>query len=521
MAAAYVVGANAFLSTGWFARDVNAYPETIEVHFARGWTLWPGTLHARDLSIRATDSNVEWILRIDEVTFDVSLWGLLHRRFFADHVRGTGVSLRVRQRLDAMPKTPARVANLPPIEGLPPYALRPKVNDPYPDWDDAYWNLWTIRLRDVVAEHTREVWIDDDRFVGDARVTGGFYLKPVRQAQIGPVHAEIAEGRLTRGERETVAATVGGSLDVTVDAFDPRVTFGRLILDRVAARANISAELGKPATAFVTARLTSRGGRIDDGSRVEALVPHVELPAGDMEARGTVAATAEARGGVIDVVAESRQLRLERKRTFVAEGDVTLAARVRGLDLAKHDDTLDVSGSRLFVEHATLAEHARAEERWGAEIVVDHAHLHLSPARFEGRMRVGSSDAFPLFATVLHDQAPRIVESLLSLPRLQGVAWLTASPDAFAWRDVVARGGDVWIRGAYGQAGPDRIGAFVVDKGPLSAGIGIDDQGTHPHVFGLDTWLLEREISLNRWMEERARQPAARERGARGPRSSP
>lgn len=521
VAALYVVLANAFLSTGWFARVVNGYPETIDVHYARGWTLWPGTVHARDLSIRATDSNVEWIVRIDQVTFEVSLWGLLHRRFFADHVRGTGVSLRIRQRLDKMPATHAQVADLPPIEGLPPYALRPTVNDPYPDWDDAYWDLWTIRLRDVVAEHTREVWIDDERFSGDARVTGGFYLKPVREAQIGPVHAEIAEGSLTRGTRTAIAATLGGSIDATVDAFDPRVTFGRTIFERVSARASLSAELQEPFGAFVTARLATSSGRIEDGSRVLAFAPHVVLPVGDMEARGAVAATAASRGNELDVTLESRRARLERSRTSIVEGDVTLAARARGLDLAQRSDTIDVSGSRLVLEHASLVARTRVEGQWAAEATVDHAHVHLSPARFEGRVSLGASDALPLFATVLRDEAPRIIESLLALPRLQGVAWLTAAPGFFAWRDLVARGGDVWIRGAYGHAGRDHMGAFVIDKGPLSVGIALDDRGVAPRVFGLDTWLLEQETALNRWLEERGRPAAARERGVPGPRSSP
>lgn len=498
----YVVAANAFLGTGWFARVVNEYPETIDVHYARGWTVWPGRVHARDLSIRATDGNVEWILRIDEVTFDVSLWGLLHRRFFADRVRGTGVSLRIRQRLDAMPATAAPVADLPPIEGLPPYALRARVDDPIPVWDDAFWDLWTIRLRDVVAEHTREVWIDGVRFEGDARVSGGFYLKPMREAQIGPVHADIAEGRVTRGEREMIAATLGGSLDVSVDAFDPRVTFGRLLLGHVSARALASSELRSPVEAIVTARVGMTRGRIEDGSRLVASVPGAHVSVGDMVARGSVEATAEARGDQIVVSAESWRARFQRGRRFMAEADLGLTASVRGLDLVRGLGTLDVSGSRLVLRHATLVEPARAEDRWGADIAVDDAFVHLGPPAFEGRVRLAASDALPLFGAVLHDEAPRIVESLLAMPRLQGLAWVSARRDSFAVRDLVVRGGDVWIRGAYGQVGPHRLGAFVIDKGSLAAGIGIDDDGVDPRVSGLDAWLATRETALNRLLQD-------------------
>lgn len=519
MAVVYLVGANLFLGTGWFARVVNAYPETLDVHYGKGWTLWPGRLHAKDLSIRATDSNVEWILRIDDVTFDVSLWGLLHRRFFADHVHGTGVSLRIRQRLDAMPRTQAEVADLPSVEGLPPYGLRPKVRDPFPVWDDACWDLWTIRLRDVVAEHTREVWIDSTRFSGDARVTGGFYLKPLREAQIGPAHVDVAEGRVGRGESEMIATTVGGSLDVTVDAFDPRVTSGKAVLERVSARLLASSQLHAPVPAVVTARVGLTRGRIEDGSRLLGFAPHVEQRVGDMVARGSVEANADARGDELDVQAESWRARLERDRRFVAEGDLALAARVRGLDLGRHRDDLDVSGSRLVVTRATLTEHGHVEDGWGAELAVDHAHLHIRPPRFEGRVRVGASDALPLFSTALHDQAPRIVESLLTMPRLQGMASVIATPDSLVVDDLVARGGDVGIRGAYARIEADPLGAFVIDKGPFSAGIAIDGQGAHPRIFGLDGWLAEQEATINRWLEERTPPAAARERAARGPRS--
>jgi hypothetical protein len=34
-------------------------------------------------------------------------------------------------------------------------------------------------------------------------------------------------------------------------------------------------------------------------------------------------------------------------------------------------------------------------------------------------------------------------------------------------------------------------GAFVVEKGPFSAGLRIDDGGAHVRLFGLDAWLRD------------------------------
>src|SRR5579884_3649196 len=72
--ALYVVAANAFLWTGLFERVVDADPDTLDVHYERGWSLLPGHVHAKKLSIRGRDSNVEWMLRIDSVEFRVSLF---------------------------------------------------------------------------------------------------------------------------------------------------------------------------------------------------------------------------------------------------------------------------------------------------------------------------------------------------------------------------------------------------------------------------------------------------------------
>ncbi|MDP9034470.1 MAG: hypothetical protein M3O50_06655, partial [Myxococcota bacterium] len=222
LALAHGVAMNVFLSTSLFERVVDGKPETIDIHYRRGWSLVPGHIHAKDLSIRGRDGNVEWILRLDDVEFEVSFAALAQQRFEARHVNGRGISFRARQRLAEPPGSLAEIADLPPIEGLPPYAVRP-APQPEPElWSDAAYHLWSAHLEDVVADDVREIWIDRFRFTGNARIAGRFYLKPIRHVEIGPIRIDVRDGQVGTGGSLIVERLAEAAVDVTVRPFDPR-----------------------------------------------------------------------------------------------------------------------------------------------------------------------------------------------------------------------------------------------------------------------------------------------------------
>ncbi len=177
----YLAGINVFLSTGLFESVVDGDPRAIDIHYERGWSFLPGRIHAENLSIRGRDGNVEWILRIDAVEFDVSLFALARQRFEVSRVHGRGISFRLRSRLDALEVTPEKVDGLPDIAGFPRVPVRPYLQCTPEEWSDADYHLWTVKLGGVVAEDVREVWIDRQRFDGSASITGSFRLKPIPQ----------------------------------------------------------------------------------------------------------------------------------------------------------------------------------------------------------------------------------------------------------------------------------------------------------------------------------------------------
>ncbi len=221
----YLVLINVFLSTPLFGVVANGNPQTLDVHFERGWSLWPGRVHARGLSIRGRDSSVEWMLRIRQVQFDVSFRALVGQRFLASNVRGTGGSFRLRSRIDGWEATPERLAGLPPIEGLRAEPIRPYQQCSLSEWSDADYHLWTVQLEGVRADDVQEIWIDRYRLDGETSATGRFYLKPIRATEVGPLHAEVLPSRLSV-KGCAWGEGLAGRADFTMPRFDPRIVDG-------------------------------------------------------------------------------------------------------------------------------------------------------------------------------------------------------------------------------------------------------------------------------------------------------
>lgn len=220
--ALYVVLINVFLSTSLFDRVVNQDKMMLDIHYEGGWSVWPSTIHAKNLSIRSSDSNLMWVLELDEVKFDVSLLDLPRRRFTIGSAHGRGISMRIQTKRLAYPETMEEVANLPPIDGFPAYAVRPA--DPHhPElWDDEQYKLIDVHLDGIQADDVREIWIDDYRFAGHADIKGRFHLKPLREVDVGPVHIDVHSGEVQRGLGHPIVRELGGELDVYGSPFDPR-----------------------------------------------------------------------------------------------------------------------------------------------------------------------------------------------------------------------------------------------------------------------------------------------------------
>ncbi|MGO8994594.1 MAG: hypothetical protein ACLQVI_14860 [Polyangiaceae bacterium] len=308
---------NLFLSTPLFEKAINGTPLIVDIHYARGWSFFPTRIHAKGLSIRGTDSHVEWILRFDEIEFDCSLLTLARQQFHVTRARGTGITFRARLKVEAPAATAELVDNLPPIDSLGPVGFVPSEPGSPAEWNDALWHLWTVRIDDAVAEHVREVWIEGGRFDGDARITGGFLLKPMRAAYVGPAHIDVRSGAVALDAR-TVAEPLVASVDFELSEFDPRFSADTDLYPRISLSVDAAAvipDIGNLGMSPLDSehvqgtlevpRLALRiaKGVIRDGTHIDARTEKVSVRSKGHDVSGAVDLTADVAGGTLAIQA--------------------------------------------------------------------------------------------------------------------------------------------------------------------------------------------------------------------------
>ncbi len=357
----YLVAGNVFLSSSLFDHFVNASPADVSIRYRTAWTLLPGRVHAEGLSIRGRDSSIEWIVRIDEVDFGVSLLAFTRKTFKITHAEANAYTMRVRPRLAAPPKSRAEYGNLPPIEGLPPYGVKtPKTAADIAELtsDDAY-HLWTIEMENLTVRSMRELWIGSARFEGDVHAEGGFFFKPLRRVEVYPAKWVIREGRFTIDGRE-VAAALGGFGTFSQARFDPRTVEPGSLVRGMNLEANVRAwcrhirDLSLPlpeglgltgAVHVKTLVAKVRDGVLQEGSWLAADAPTVGFHFGPHHIRGALHADAEVRrvgdspvllvrGEVFDVSFAHDTSDSERRKRVARSAHTHLTADARALDLA-------------------------------------------------------------------------------------------------------------------------------------------------------------------------------------------
>jgi hypothetical protein len=118
--------------------------------------------------------------------------------------------------------------------------------------------------------------------------------------------------------------------------------------------------------------------------------------------------------------------------------------------------------------------------------------LRLEPEpQLDGVVGLDARDARPLLAVLFGSGFPGILVRVTDVPRLVGSARVSVGPDRLAVMDLSAGGGNVGLRGSYAAVGARHRGGVIARKCFLSIGLGLDDDGTHLRLFGLDGWLRE------------------------------
>lgn len=235
LVASLVVAENVFVNTGLHAL-LNLQPERVQITWSRAYMLVPGRVEVWDLGLRVQDEHAQWKIEADHAEGTIDLPALLEYRFSVRDLRGSGASLRLRQRLEAGTGSAAAGAK-PTIEGL--------ENPPSPSPEEAYGpppRRFRIQLHDLLVEQVRELWIEDYRYVGEARLTAQLELLDKEWLEVPAAKLELLSGAVTLAD-QPIASDVVGQVDLAVKGLDPADLRGTDLLSAVTARVSLAAQV--------------------------------------------------------------------------------------------------------------------------------------------------------------------------------------------------------------------------------------------------------------------------------------
>jgi len=219
----YLLAIHLVIATPLLRKITNRDSEKLFVEYGSAWSLWPGRLHIGALRIRFKDSQVEAYIAFDKLVGTFDLASLVKRELRVRDIDATGTTVRVRPRLppdEATPEALEGVAEIPGFDGPPLQKTEPRTVI-----TDENYKFFSIDLEDVRIASLRELWIGPYRFEGDARVIGGFYVRPNRKFMLRPSHMEVRSGNLTLAKR-FFGQDVRGTVDMTIRMHDPRAVDG-------------------------------------------------------------------------------------------------------------------------------------------------------------------------------------------------------------------------------------------------------------------------------------------------------
>ncbi len=195
---AYVVILNALIASGRLSALLRDAEPRLIVDVGSSYSVWPGRVEARNLSIDYGDGNLHITVKAPHGSFDVDLLALAKKRFVAKNVTGTGYVVHIRPNFEEY--RPER------RQALPPLADAPRGGPP-PDLDA----LWGVELSNVSAE-LDEIWVSELRYLGKVQLRGGFFYQPLRHLEIFPSELSLDGGTASFGECEPVLEGTRGML---------------------------------------------------------------------------------------------------------------------------------------------------------------------------------------------------------------------------------------------------------------------------------------------------------------------
>jgi hypothetical protein len=466
LAVVFCAAVHVIVSGPLLRKWVNTDPEELLLDYDAASSWIPGKIRLRGLRMRGSDPNVQWFFRMENATISISLFDLFHKQFHATRVRAEGLAFRLREKQKKSELSAAHVARLPSIPGFSDPPLAVPTQEPPPLSAREKRRFWSVRVENLLADPTPDIWIEMYRFRGRARVTGGFTLRPHVRAAIGPAAVEFLSGDFLLAPSEPMLSAASGRGDCVIDPYAPDEVRGQQIWSRISGSIRME-------------------GRMEDLRFLNHYLRHAPEPrfsGGGGRGRFAVAFDHGIGRGEGD---------FEVKRVVARYKAGTLAGRASGrLAVPRWDvekDDMQISGSRIELANITTTGTRHDERDWWGRFDIVSGRLHDG---LSARTSVACRDARPLY-TLVAAKLPGWVEGILKLEGMKGTARVRFASQLIEVEGLEVSGGKFHIAGRYRQKKEDRRGAFLVETGPLAVGVSIEGPASQVKLLGARKWFQE------------------------------
>ena len=236
----YLLAANVILRTHLLRDWVSGDERKIKLEYSSAWSLYPGNVKVRDLSLRFQSSDVQMLILLERATVQIDLFALTKRNFHVSKLDVEGITYRLRQKVESVEGQEERVRSFPDIAGF----SDPPLKDPVPEPPGDESKNWSVDIPDISAT-LRDVWTMEFRYRGEGSLKGGFHVKRGREVWVRPSMMLTHGGLYSLGTRDLVR---GGEarLDAEMGPFDVKETKGLAVLRHLTAAIHQRGELVFP-----------------------------------------------------------------------------------------------------------------------------------------------------------------------------------------------------------------------------------------------------------------------------------